>query len=140
MIRAVFDTGVVVSALLFRSGPAARVRDTWRSGAVEALVAAPTLDELLRVLAYPKFGLTGAEIESLLAEYVPWSRTVEIPRKPAVRLPRCRDRGDQVFLELAAAARADVLVSGDRDLLALADRVRFAIESVARYLARFRRA
>ena len=38
---------------------------------------------------------------------------------PAV--PECRDPFDRPFLELATAARADALVTGDADLLALAD-------------------
>lgn len=137
MIRAVFDTGVVVSALLFRSGPVTRLRAHWRSGEVEALVCRETVDELLRVLAYPRFALAEAEIEALLAEYLPWTRSVRLPAKSARRLPRCRDPHDQVFLELAAAGGAAVLVTGDRDLLDLSDPAPFAIEDVAAYLARF---
>lgn len=137
MIRAVFDTGVVVSALLFRSGPVARLRAHWLSGAVEALVCRETLGELVRVLAYPKFALGAAEVELLLAEYLPGTRSVRLPSAARARLPRCRDADDQIFLELALAGRAEVLVSGDRDLLALCGRTPFAIESVASYLARF---
>jgi putative PIN family toxin of toxin-antitoxin system len=137
--RVVFDTGAVVSALLFRSGPAARLRDHWRSGRVEAVVSPEMLDELVRVLAYPKFALTPEEIELLLADYLPFTRSSLTLRaaKPRARLPRCRDAADQHFLELAAAVRAAVLVTGDRDLLALAGRVPFAIEDPCAYLARF---
>ena len=138
MIRTVFDTGVVVSALLFRSGPVTRLRAHWSAREVEALVCRETVDELLRVLAYPKFALGGAEIEALLAEYLPWTLSIRLPARPAPRLPRCRDPHDQVFLELASAGRAAVLVTGDRDLLDLAGRVPFAIEEVAAFLARLR--
>lgn len=138
MIRAVFDTGVVVSALLFRSGPVALLRTHWRAGEVEALVCRATVDELLRVLAYPKFALAAAEIEALLAEYLPWTRSVRLRGRSMTRLPRCRDPHDQVFLELAAAGEATVLVTGDRDLLDLAGRSPFAIEEVAAFLARLR--
>lgn len=137
MIRAVFDTGVVVSALLLRSGPVTRLRTHWHSGEAEALVCRETVDELLRVLAYPKFALGEDEIEALLAEYLPCTRSIRLPAKPARRLPRCRDPHDQVFLELAAAGGAAVLVTGDRDLLDLSDPAPFAIEEVAAYLARF---
>jgi putative PIN family toxin of toxin-antitoxin system len=138
VIRAVFDTGVVVSALLFRSGPVTRLRAHWSSRAAEALVCRETVDELLRVLAYPKFALAEAEIEALLAEYLPWTRAIRLPAKPAARLPRCRDPHDQIFLELASAGEAAVLVTGDRHLLDLAGRVPFAIEEVAVFLARLR--
>jgi len=41
----------------------------------------------------------------------------------------CRDSGDQIPLDLAHAAKADVLVSGDEDLPALAGQTAFAIET-----------
>ena len=136
MIRAVFDTGIVVSALLFRSGPVTRLRAHWSSGGVQALVCRETVGELVRVLAYPKFALAAGEVEALLAEYLPWTRSIRLPPAPRVHLPRCRDADDQIFLELAAAGGADFLVSGDRDLLALSGRTPFAIENVTSYLAR----
>jgi len=137
VIRAVFDTGVVVSALLFRSGPVARLRAHWRAEEVEALVCRETVGELVRVLAYPKFALAADEVELLLAEYLPGTRSVRLPSAPRASLPRCRDADDQIFLELALAGGAEVLVSGDRDLLALAGKTPFAIESVTSWLARF---
>lgn len=140
MTRAVFDTGVVVSALLFRSGPVTRLRAHWRAGLVEAIVSHETLAELVRVLAYAKFSLTADEIEALLGEYLPFTLPLDSlgdARRRLPRLPRCRDAADQPFLDLAARSRADVLVSGDRDLLALAGETPFAIEDPVTYLARF---
>jgi putative PIN family toxin of toxin-antitoxin system len=134
----VFDTGVVVSALLFSSGPAGALRAVWPSAAVEPLISRPTLDELLRVLAYPKFGLAADEIELLLADYLPFTRSVQLPRNRPRGLPRCRDRDDDKFLRLAAAGKAIALVTGDQDLLALAGRTPFAITTVAGFLARDR--
>ena len=46
-------------------------------------------------------------------------------------LPRCRDRDDRKFLELASRGNAEVLVTGDAALLDLAGRVAFAIERPA---------
>ncbi len=136
MIRAVFDSGVVVSALLFTRGPAARLRAAWGSGRVQALVSRETLSELVRVLAYPKFGLSGGEIEALLAAYLPWTAPVRVPKRLPKALPRCRDEADHMFLALAAAGRAQVLVTGDGDLLDLAGRAPFAIETIAAFLRR----
>ena len=42
---------------------------------------------------------------------------------------QCRDATDQPFLDLAVSGGADVLVSGDEDLLTLAGQTAFAIES-----------
>jgi len=121
MIRVVFDTNVLVSALLFEGGRLAWIRQSWQSGRVKPVLAEPTARALLRVLAYPKFQLKPAEIEQFLAELLPWSETWRQPLEASE--PRCRDRKDQVFLDLALSASVEVLVSGDADLLALQDQL-----------------
>jgi putative PIN family toxin of toxin-antitoxin system len=117
--RVVLDTNVVLSALLFGGGWAARLRSGWQSGRFVPLASTATADELLRVLAYPKFKLSPAEQHELLADVMPWVEVVLIPDPPP-GVPACRDPFDLPFLHLAIAGRAQALVSGDRDLLALA--------------------
>ena len=118
--RVVLDTNVVLSALLFGGGPAARVRAGWQAGHFIPLASAATARELVRVLAYPKFSLTAEEQQDLLADYLPWVQVVAIPDPPPV-VPPCRDPYDLPFLYLAIAGGAHALVSDDKDLLALAD-------------------
>jgi putative PIN family toxin of toxin-antitoxin system len=117
--RTVLDTNVVLSALVFTGGPTARLRHAWQAGLLLPLVSTATAQELIRVLAYPKFGLDAQERQELLADYLPWAEVVAVPEPPP-RVPACRDVHDPPFLHLAAAGRADVLVTGDADLLALA--------------------
>jgi putative PIN family toxin of toxin-antitoxin system len=117
--RVVLDTNVVLSALLFGSGPAARVRAGWQSGRLVPLASTATAQELVRVLGYPKFSLSVHEQEELLADLMPWVEVVRIPDPPPAT-PACRDRFDLPFLQLAVAGRARALVTGDRDLLVLA--------------------
>ena len=118
-MRAVFDTNVVVSALIF-GRRLAWLRQAWASGAAIPIVCRETVAELLRVLTYPKFRLNAAEREILLAGYLPFAE-VAIPPLPPLDLPTpCRDRDDAVFLHLAIASQADILVSGDTDLTVLA--------------------
>jgi len=124
--RVVLDTNVIVSALVFGKGTTARLRQLWQSGSCLPLVSTPTVDELVRVLAYPKFKLHADESEELLADYLPYTEVVRIPQPPPA-VPPCRDAFDLPFLQLAAAGAADVLVTGDADLLALAKRTAFAI-------------
>jgi putative PIN family toxin of toxin-antitoxin system len=116
--RVVLDTNVVLSALLFGGGPAGRVRAGWQSGRFVPLASTATAQELVRVLGYPKFGLSPAEQEELLADLMPWVEVVRIPVPPPP-VPACRDPFDLPFLHLAITGKARVLVSGDRDLLAL---------------------
>jgi putative PIN family toxin of toxin-antitoxin system len=117
--RVVLDTNVVLSALLFGAGPAARVRQGWQSDQFVPLASTATAQELVRVLGYPKFKLAAAEQEELLADFMPWVQVVRVPDPPP-SVPACRDPFDLPFLHLAVAGRARALVSGDRDLLALA--------------------
>ena len=117
-LRAVLDTNVLLSALLFPKGRVTWLRDAWRSGAVRPLASRDTASELVRVLAYPKFRLAHREREDLLADYLPFCEAVAVGQPPTV--PECRDPADRCFLELALAGRADALVTGDGDLLELA--------------------
>jgi len=109
---------VVLSALLFAGGPTARVRAGWQAERFVPLASTATAQELLRVLAYPKFELPATEREDLLADYLPWVQVVVVPPPPGA--PVCRDPFDAPFVHLAIAGKARALVSGDRDVLALA--------------------
>ena len=117
-LRLVLDTNVLVSALVFAEGSLSWLRVSWRSKAVVPLASRDTTNELLRVLTYPKFELTGDDIEHLLADYLPWCEPVTVSEAP--RVPECRDPFDRPFLELALCGEADALVTGDPDLLTLA--------------------
>ena len=117
--RLVLDTNVALSALLFHAGSLSWLRRAWLSGDIRPLVSRGPAEELIRVLAYPKFRLTDEAREDLLGEYLPCCEAVGVPG--AVSVPDCRDPCDRPFLELSLAAKADALVTGDKDLLALAD-------------------
>lgn len=135
-MRVVLDTNVVVSALVFERGSLSWLRPAWLRRQFTPLVDADTVTELLRTLAYPKFGLHERDIEALLEDYLPYVEIV-VPRRAAgARLPHARDPEDQKFLALAARGRADALVTGDKALLGLAGRTRFAIESPAAFRLR----
>ena len=119
-VRVVLDTNVVLSSLVFRGGAAGEVRRAWQRGLVLPLVSKATVQELLRVLTYPKFRLKAEEQDELLADYLPYVETVQIAQ-PFPMVPHCRDVFDIPFMQLAVAVKAQALVTGDRDLLAIAD-------------------
>lgn len=116
--RVVLDTNVLLSALLFHNGSVVWLRRAWQAETICPLASRDTAAELIRVLAYPKFGLTADDREDLLGDYLPWCETVTVP--DGVAVPDCRDPFDRPFLALALAADADALITGDKDLLALA--------------------
>lgn len=136
MIRAVLDTNVVVSALLF-SGPPSRLISAWQSGRLRLVVSAPILDEYIRVLAYPKFKLTNTEIRGLLEEeLIPFMETVTaVP----TNIPDLRDPDDAMFITCAVAAGVRWLVSGDDDLLSLHHVESVDILSVTAFLQQLKR-
>lgn len=134
--QVVLDTNVVVSALIFGRIPMQSLRLGWQSTLFAPLVSAATAAELVRVLAYPKFRLTAEDREQLLADYLPYCTIVD--DAGATRLPHCRDPLDVPFLRLAIAGRARYLVSGDRDLLAMPDSLRFRILTPAEFASTLR--
>jgi putative PIN family toxin of toxin-antitoxin system len=117
--RAVIDTNVVVSAFVFRAGALAWLREAIVNGALIPLVSDETLAEMVRVLAYPRFGLTVEDRENIIVHYMEHAEAIKQPRTRA-RLPQCRDPHDEMFIRLAYAAKADAIVTGDDDLLTLA--------------------
>ncbi|QTQ33834.1 putative toxin-antitoxin system toxin component, PIN family [Aromatoleum bremense] len=136
--RAVLDTNVVLSALVFGGGVPGALRRAWQSGDFLPLVSRVTAAELVRVLTYPKFKLGAAEQEELLADYLPFCETVTIPDPPP-RTPACRDAHDLPFLELAIAGDAAWLVTGDADLHAVAAGFICPIVNAASFLEHLRR-
>jgi uncharacterized protein len=129
-LRVVFDTTTVISALLFTNGRLAWLRQHWEQHGCVPLLSRPTAEELTRVLGYRKFRLSREERRELLAEYLPYCEVVEVTGSCAAL---SRDTYDQMFLDLAQSGKADMLVSGDRDLLALAGQTAFLIERPEAY-------
>jgi len=119
-LRVVFDTNTVISALLFSEGRLAWLRTAWQQGTIVPLISKATAEEIVRVLAYPKFHLDTTDQEEVLGDFLPFAEIIEAVLPPG-DVPICRDKHDQIFLELAVSGEADALVTGDADLLELAE-------------------
>jgi len=131
VIRAVLDTNVLVSALLFTGSPSQLI-PAWQAGRVRPVVSAEILEEYVRVLAYPKFKLTDSEIRGLIEEEVlPFVDTV---RARPISVPTLRDPDDLKFIACAVAAGVRWLVSGDDDLLSLRKVITVEIVSITTFL------
>jgi putative PIN family toxin of toxin-antitoxin system len=119
-VRVVLDVNVLVSALLSPDGAPARVLVAWLEGAFELIVSPRLLDELRRVLAYPKISrrIRPDDAALLLRWVAEQAIAVSDPDEdPPVR---SMDPGDDYLIALAASADA-LLVSGDAHLTALID-------------------
>ena len=120
--RVVLDTNCVVSALVFSQGRCAWLRHARQAGRFVPLLSRDTASELLRVLTYPRFHLNADERETLLSDYLPWAHVVDVDQAVAdatSAFSALRDPTDAIFLTLALKGSAEVLVSGDGDLLAV---------------------
>jgi putative PIN family toxin of toxin-antitoxin system len=131
--RIVVDTNVLISRLLLpASAPGRALRKAVEVG--QLLVSAATTEELTTVLGRAKFDpyLSVADRQEFIrllghvAEMVPIVRAVRA----------CRDPRDDKFLEVALNGRADLVITGDHDLLELDPFMGIAILSPTAYLAR----
>jgi putative PIN family toxin of toxin-antitoxin system len=130
MLRLVLDTNVWLDWLVFQDPGLKLLRDAHAAGKVEIFIDEACEAELERVLAYDlgKHSLDASGQALCLSRLKELSRKIQTaPQK----LPRCSDPDDQKFLELAAGARADALVTKDAALLELARRVPFRIQTPA---------
>lgn len=136
--RVVIDTNVALSALVFAQGRLAPLRLSWQSSLCLPLISKATATEMIRVLAYPKFKLSAEEQQVLLADYLPYCSTINMPAK-LPKVPACRDKFDEPFLQLAVVGKADFLISGDRDLLSLAGEFECPIMTADEFLKRMQK-
>ncbi|MDX9994690.1 MAG: putative toxin-antitoxin system toxin component, PIN family [Rhodocyclaceae bacterium] len=115
-LRVVFDTNVLLSLFVFKDSRFAPLRGEVAAGRWTALTSVACLAEYRRVLGYPLFALDDDRQEAAYAAYLALAKIGETVES-SIALPKCRDKDDQKFLELARDARADMLVSADRMLL-----------------------
>jgi putative PIN family toxin of toxin-antitoxin system len=120
MIRAVVDTDALISGLISPLGAPARIIRHWQQGDFLLLTSPALLDELRRVLEYPRIAdrlaWSPAEQEQFLAHFT--TLALFTPGTLSL-LGVTRDPKDDPVVACAVEGEADYIVSGDRDLLVL---------------------
>jgi putative PIN family toxin of toxin-antitoxin system len=118
-MRAVIDTNVLLSALLWGGTPHALMEQV-RNGTVTLISSPALLAELTRVIDRPKFDVILLRTNTSRAQTLAEVRLLaEVMDPPPLAQPVCRDKDDDAVLALAIAAQADLVISGDDDLLSL---------------------
>ncbi|MBN2465851.1 putative toxin-antitoxin system toxin component, PIN family [candidate division WOR-3 bacterium] len=132
--RIALDTGVLVSALLFRSEASALFK-AWRDGRFLLAATEPILEEYTRALRYSRFRLTEEEAVGIMEQLVlPFCQRFDTVVGPRY----CPNPDGDKFINCALVAQASALVSADRGLLTLASSVaRVPIIPVADAVVRF---
>jgi putative PIN family toxin of toxin-antitoxin system len=121
-VRVVLDPNVIVSAVLSRDSSPAKVLRGWIEGAYELVVSPTLLDELARVFRYPKIAarVTKEESEELLDLFRRYAQVLDDPTTTLT--VTSQDPDDDYLIALAAASKS-IIVSGDSDLLGLAEQI-----------------
>jgi putative PIN family toxin of toxin-antitoxin system len=131
--RIVLDTNVLLSAFGWRGSPYEILRRTLQ-GEFRLLASPALLEELQRVLAYPKFGFSEVEIARFLLTIAEGAEVVLAPARLSVV---AQDPADDRVLECAVAGGAHFIVSGDVHLKDLKSFQEIPILSPAEFLERF---
>lgn len=136
ILRAVFDTNLLVSYLLVHRPPLATLIDEALAQERFILLTAPELlAELERVLQYPRLQryYNATQRDRFVALIAALGEVVDLPADiPAIS----RDPDDDRVIACAVVGRADVIVSGDKDLLTLKQVGRIPILTATEFLGR----
>lgn len=119
-LRVVLDTNVLVSGLLATRGYPRQLIDLWLAGKFSLITSLYQIDELHRVLSYPRIvrriRLTDYELAIFFSTL---SEKGEIVATTPDLSGITRDPKDDAIVACAVAGRAEYVISGDNDLLVL---------------------
>jgi uncharacterized protein len=131
-MRVVLDTNVLVSGVAYPASIPGRIVSTWRQGGLDVVLSRYILDETLRVLPrFPQLRMNSGKLRDLVDSFMFLADIVE---PDTYEEPALRDANDQKVLGTLVAAKADYLITGDKDLLALAEK--YPIVTPAAFWAR----
>jgi putative PIN family toxin of toxin-antitoxin system len=124
--RIVLDTNVCLDLFVFRDPRWTHLHAALKDGSVEAITREDCRMEWSIVLRYPHLKLDDAARIQVAAEFDALIRCTGMPavNDAALKLPICKDKDDQKFLELSRDINADVLITKDKALLKLARKTR----------------
>lgn len=117
-LRVVLDTNVLVSGLAYPASIPGQILAAWSRGSIAVILSRYILEEMVRILPrLSRITMSPGEIRDLADSFLFLAEIVE----PGAELePSLRDAADQPILATLRAAQANYLITGDRDLLALA--------------------
>lgn len=117
----VLDTNVLLSGTAYPNSTPGKILSAWRSGSLNVILSHYILDELHRVLPrlHHRLGWSNQEIRDFVDSL---AFLVDLVEPLETSDPHLRDAADQSILGTFLASNANYLVTGDKDLLALADK------------------
>ncbi len=136
-VSAVLDTNVLISGLLVAGGPAARLLDAWLDDRFTLVTSLYQIEEVLHVLSYPRITRRLSLSEAELTVFMQNLLTQAQVTRGDLRLPGVtRDPKDDAIVACAVEGGAQLIVSGDQDLLVLGAFEGIAILTPRQFLER----
>ncbi len=121
-MRVVLDVNVLISAVISPHGNPARILALWQQEKFDLAISEPILEELDRVLHYPRIQARYHLPEEQVDEFLHLLASLAITVHPSLELSIVeKDPSDSRYLECAQAAGASYIVTGDDHLLELKD-------------------
>ena len=133
-MRVVFDSNILIAALLFQGGRAEAAVANILDGVDNLVISRPIIQEVLSVLA-SKFSRDKEELSRVAVVLGEMGQIVE----PSRRLAVLRDEPDNRILECAVEGNAEAIVTGDKAMLAIGEYEGIRLVTLADYLKKPRR-
>ena len=141
MVRVVLDTNVFVSALLIPDSPPARILEMILTGTVELVMSPGIIQEVAMVFTYDKVKKSlqkhGVTEEDVAEAFFNLLKIATITPGSKITPGASADPADDMVLACALEGQAEVIISGDKDLLQLASYEGVNIVSPATFLQKF---
>jgi predicted nucleic acid-binding protein len=117
----ILDTNILLDILVFDEQKAHPLREALDSQYIDAVATQRTIDEFADVISRAQFGLNEQSQSEILKQWLSWCRVMadeSIENAPW----KCKDRDDQIFINLSYTLRPSILLSKDKQVLKIAKR------------------
>ena len=117
----VLDTNILLDVLVFDDSRAHPLRAALIAGGLDAVATEKTLSEFLDVIGREQFSLSQEKQNEIISQWQAWSRLINDDVLDVAPW-KCKDRDDQVFINLAYTLKPAMLISKDKLVLKIAKR------------------
>ena len=117
-MKVVLDANIYVSSMVNTQGNPKRIISAWQQGAFDVLISSAILDEIERVLRYPRLVKRHKQDETAIQRFLKLLENEAIIVEPTDVLGVVKDdESDNRYLECAVKGKAQYVISGDKHLL-----------------------
>ncbi len=121
-MKVVLDANIYVSSLINTQGNPKRIMEGWEQNKFDVLVSASIIDEVGRVLRYPRIVKRHRQGEEAIQRFLELLSSQAVMVEPTEVLDVVKeDQSDNRYLECAIEGKAQYIISGDKHLLELGE-------------------